>query len=222
MKFGKHLWLGAFAAASVAASSQAQITATAPAVAGATENQRFDIVGGAAYSHFNPGYAHQVRALNLLGWEGSATGWFGHVFGVEGTVRGVYGTYNLPANPYSAAPTNLPATSPMSEYLFLFGPSLRLLQTDKYTAGMHVLGGGTYGTFDKGYSGSGIQPAQIGVYNTQLATAYAIGGWADYKVDPRFAIRFTADYQPTRYSGIGQNEFFGAVGIVYKIGRRGK
>ncbi len=222
MRFGKHLLLGALGAASIAARLQAQVTATAPAVAGTTENQRFDIVGGAAYSHFNPGYAHQVQALNLLGWEGSATGWLSSVFGVEATARGLYGTYNLPANPYSVAPINLPATSPMSEYLFLFGPSLRLLQRDKYTAGAHVLVGGAYGTFDKGYSGSGIQPAQIGVYNTQLATAYAVGGWADYKVDSQFAVRFTGDYQPTRYSGIGQNEFFGAVGIVYKIGRRGK
>lgn len=200
----------------------AQVTATAPSVAGIAENQRFDIVGGAAYSHFNPGYAHQVQALNLLGWEGSATGWFSNTFGVEGTVRGLYGTYNLPVNPYSGPPTNLPATSPMSEYLFLFGPSFRLLQTPKYTAGAHVLVGGAYGSFDKGYSGSGIKPQQIGIYNTQLATGYAIGAWGDYKLTQQLAVRFTGDYQPTRYSGLGQNEFFGAVGIVYKLGRRGK
>ena len=58
------------------------------------------------------------------------------------------------------------------------------------------------------------------MYNNELAFAYAVGGWADYKVRPRFAVRFTADYEPTRYAGLTQNEFFGAVGIVYKIGRR--
>lgn len=196
----------------------AQITATAPAVAGVTEGQRFDIFGGASYSHFNPGYAHQVRALNLLGWEGSVTGWFTNLVGLEGTVRGLYGTYDLPANAAGYGVTA--TTSPMSEHLFLFGPSFRLYQSQKYTAGAHVLVGGTYGSFDKAFQGTGIQPYTVGVYNNQLASAYAIGGWADYKLSPRFAIRFTGDYQPTRYSKIGQNEFFGAVGVVYKIGHR--
>ena len=203
------------ACALFASSLHAQVTATAAAVSGASDTQRFDILGGAAYSHFNPGFAHQVRALNLLGWQGSATAWFSNLLGVEASVRGLYGTYTLPINGY-----NLPATSPMSEYLFLFGPSFRLYQTEKYTAGMHVLVGGTYGSFDSAFKGTNIQPFQIGVYNSQLATAYAIGGWADYKVLPKWAVRFTADYQPTRYSSIGQNEFFGGVGIVYKIGHR--
>lgn len=197
----------------------AQITATAPATSGETEHERFDISGGAAYSHFNPGYAHQVRALNLLGWQGSVTGWLTNLVGLEGTARGLYGTYDLPVAT-RGYPTITGTTSPMSEHLFLFGPSFRLYQTEKYTAGMHVLVGGTYGSFDKAFQGTGIQPFQVGVYNTQLATAYAIGGWADYKVYPRFAIRFTGDYQPTRYSGLGQNEFFGAIGIVYKLGHR--
>lgn len=198
-------------------SLHAQVTATAPAApVSETENQRFDILGGAAYSHFNPGFAHQVRATNLLGWQGSATVWVSNPVGIEATARGVYGTYNLPVNGF-----NLPATSNLSEHLFLFGPSARLYQSAKYTAGAHLLIGGAYGSFAQGFNGSGIQPFQVGVYNSQLAFAYAIGGWADYKVYPRFALRFTADYQPTSYSpGPRQNEFFGAVGIVYKIGRR--
>ena len=203
------------ACALFASSLHAQVTATAPAVSGTTETERFDIQGSAAYSHFNPGFAHQVRALNLIGWQGSATAWLSNLVGLEASVRGLYGTYDLPANGY-----NLPATSAMSEYLFLFGPSFRLYQSPKYTAGLHVLVGGTYGSFDKGFQGTGIQPFQVGIYNSQLASAYAIGGWADYKVLPKWAVRFTGDYQPTRYSAIGQNEFFGSVGIVYKIGRR--
>lgn len=194
----------------------AQITATAPAaVVGGLDNERLDVMGGVAYSHFNPGYAHQVRAINLLGWQGGVTAWFSHMFGMEATVRGLYGNYTLPNNIY-----NLPTTSSMSEYLFLFGPSFRLIQKERYTAGMHVLVGGTHGTFDSGYGASGIQPFEIGVYNNQLASAYAIGGWGDYKLGPRLAIRFTGDYQPTRYAAMGQNEFFGSVGVVYKFGHR--
>ncbi len=217
MTFQKHFLctVAIAAAAFFAPSLHAQITATAPAVSGINDTERLDILGGAAYSHFNPGFAHQVRATNLLGWQGSATGWFGNLFGLEATARGLYGSYDLPINPY-----NLPATSNASEYLFLFGPSFRLWQTPKYTAGAHLLIGGAQGNFDQAFQGSGIQPRQIGIHNNQLATAFALGGWADYKIAPRFAVRFTADYQPTHYSGIGQNEFFGAVGIVYKIGRR--
>jgi hypothetical protein len=210
------LRLALFAAgALVAPVLHAQVTATAPAaVVGSLDNERFDFVGGAGYSHFNPGYAHQVRAINLLGWEGGVTAWFSNRFGLEGTVRGLYGSYTLPNNS-----DNLPATSNMSEYVFLVGPSIRLIEKERYTAGVHAMVGGTYGTFDNGYN-STIQPFQIGVYNTQLAPAFAVGGWVDYKVLPQWAVRFTGDYQPTHYGGQGQNEFYGAVGIVYKFGRR--
>ncbi len=200
-----------------ASSLQAQITATAPAATGADNLQRFDIEGGAAYAHLNPGYAHHVEATNLIGWEGSATGWFAKHYGFEATARGLYGNYTLPANAYS-----LTGSSNLSEYLFLFGPSFRLLQTEKYTAGMHVLIGGAYGSFDQGFAGSGVQPTEIGVYNDQLAFAGVIGGWADYNVRPKFAVRFKADYQPTRYGNTTQNEFAGSVGIVYKLGSRSK
>ncbi len=199
----------------------AQVTATAP-VSGVQEGERYDVEGGAAYSHFNPGYAHQVQAINLIGWEGSITSWFGNLFGLEATERGVYGTYHIPTYTYNnnGVGATLPANSSMSENLFLFGPSFRLYQSQKYTAGMHVLIGGTYGSFSSGFNGTGVQPFQVGVYNSQLASAYAIGGWGDYKLRPKLAIRFTADYQPTRYSAIGQNEFFGSIGIVYKFGHR--
>jgi hypothetical protein len=195
----------------------AQITATAPASTGADNLQRFDIEGGAAYSHFNPGYAHHVQATNLIGWDGSVTGWFAKHYGFEATARGVYGNYTIPNNAY-----NITGTSNMSEYLFLFGPSFRMLQSEKYTAGMHVLVGGSYGSFDQGFSSSGVQPSAIGVYNNQLAFAAVIGGWADYNLRPKFAVRFQADYQPTRFGNTTQNEFNGTVGIVYKLGSRSK
>lgn len=194
---------------------RAQVTATAPAVAGADSPERFDIYGGAAYSHFNPGYAHHVQAINLLGWDGSVTGWFRNAYGLEATARGVYGQFTIPPNSYAVT-----GKSNMSEHIFLFGPSFRMLRAEKYTAGMHVLIGGAYGSFDKGYAGSGVQPFATGVYNNQLAFAAAVGGWADYHLTPKFAVRAVADYQPTRYGGTMQNEFLGTVGIVYKIGTR--
>lgn len=192
----------------------AQITATAAPIAGPTENERIDISAGAAYGHFNPGYAHQVRATNLIGFRVSSTAWLKRKVGVEGDLRYLQGNYDVPANDYGVTAS----TSPVTEYLFLFGPSFRLLSTPRYTAGMHVLVGGAHGTFDSAYASTGIQPYQIGVYNDQLAWAFGVGGWADYKLGPRWAVRATGDYQPTRYAGIGQNEPFAALGLVYKWG----
>ncbi|HEY0786191.1 MAG TPA: hypothetical protein VGD62_10000 [Acidobacteriaceae bacterium] len=196
----------------------AQVTATAPAESGSEALQRFDLFGGAAYSHFNPGYAHQVHATNLLGWQGSATAWLSRAVGAEGGARGFYGNTDLPPQ---AAAQGLAGSEPISEHVFLFGPSFRMLRTEKYTAGMHVLVGGAYGNFDKAFAGKGVQPFAVGIYNTQLAFASAIGGWADYKLGPRLGVRFIADYQPTRYGNTTQNEFAGSVGVVYRMGSRG-
>ena len=195
----------------------AQIVATAPVSNEPDESQRLDIMGGAAYSHFNPGYAHSVQAINLLGWDATATGWFSDRVGIEATARGLYGTINLPPNAASALGIT---TSDMSEYLFLFGPSARLYRSGRVTAGGHILIGGAYGSFDKGFSGTGAQPFTYGIYNNTLTFAAAVGGWAGYSVTPNISVRFTADYQPTRYGGTTQNEFAGVVGIVYKLGHR--
>ncbi len=209
--------LTAFAALLVSTTLYAQITATAPASTGPDDLQRFDIEGGADYSHFNPGYAHQVRATNLLGWDGAVSYWFSHSYGFEATARGVYGSYTIPVNNYG-----ITGSSNMSEHLFLFGPTFRMFETQKYTAGMHFQVGGAYGSFDQGFASSGVQPTDLGLYNNQLAFAATIGGWADYAILPKFAIRFKADYQPTLYGNTTQNEFNGAVGIVYKLGSRSK
>ncbi len=194
----------------------AQVMATAAPIAGSDDNERFDVSGSAAYGHFNPGYAHQVRATNLIGWGGDITMWMSRRFGLEAAGRGLYGNYQIPNNFYNVPTGN----SHMYEHLFLFGPSMRLYSSQRYTAGVHALVGGAYCVFDNGYAGTGVQPFQIGVHNNQLASAYAVGGWADYKLNAKWGVRLTADYQPTRYTGIGQNEPFVAVGVVYKWGLR--
>ena len=203
---------GAFAAPLL----HAQITATAAPVLGSADNERFDLSGSAAYGHFNPGYAHQVQATNLIGWQGSFTTWFTRRVGVEATGRGLYGNYQIPLNSANVAAVS----SSMSEHLFLVGPSVRLYSSPRYTAGGHLLVGGAYGSFDSGFSGTGVQPFQVGVYNNELAFAYAIGGWGDYKLNSTWAVRLTADYQPTHYGSLNQNEPFVAVGVVYKWGQR--
>lgn len=190
----------------------AQITATAPQ-AESSQSQRWDVFGGAQYAHFNPSPGAEVRAVNLLGWQGSATAWFRPLWGIEANARGEYGSLAVPPNIYG-----VPAHPPMSEHLFLFGPSFRFYHSPKVTLGMHFLIGAAYGSFDSGFPHN-VQPQMLSIYNNKLAFGMADGGFADYNVRPHWAVRFVADYQPTHYGYAQQSEFAGAVGLVYKIGK---
>jgi hypothetical protein len=192
----------------------AQVTATAPQ--GPSEySQRIDVSGGAFYSHFNPSPGLQVHAINLLGGEGSATIWFRPLWGIEASAREASGTMEIPATQVNGV--QVPTTAPMREYLFLFGPSFRLLRRPKITLGMHSLVGAAYGSFSSGFP-SGIQPQSVGIYNDKLAMGLAIGGFADYNLNARWSVRLVTDWQPTHYGFGWQNESADSVGIVYKFG----
>jgi hypothetical protein len=207
---------GAFLAAAPAL--PAQVTATAaPAATGTTGEGQFEITGGAAYSHFNPGFAHLVKGTNLEGWTAGADYWLGRHIAIEGNVRGLYGNFPIPGNAYG-----ITGTSNISEYVFLFGPSFRIWNRERWQAGMHIDVGGAQGNFSSGYKGSGIEPFLTGVYNDQLAFAAAVGGWAQRSILPQWSVRVVADYQPTHYGGFGQNEFAGTLGVVYRPGRHSR
>lgn len=188
--------------------------ATAPVAVLPQYQQRWDLYGGFAYSHFNPGAGagSGVPATNLMGWNGDATTWFKQLFGLEFTARGYYGTITVPSNAYNIT------TSSMSEHLFMVGPNFRLYRRENYAAGVHVLLGSAVGSFDSGFKSAGVQPSQVGVYNNKVAFGSAIGTWADYNLNPKWSVRVIADWQPTHYGFSTQNEFAGTVGIVYKVG----
>jgi hypothetical protein len=212
------LAFGALLFASSAA-LRAQVTATTPVTNLPQYNERWDVYGGAAYAHFNPGEGHgsQIHANNLLGWNGDAMLWFRPLWGLETSARGFYGNMSLPQNNIG-----VPTNAHMSEHLFLFGPNFRLYRTEKYAAGFHALIGAAYGSFDSSFP-QGVQPQVLGVYNNKLAFGAAVGAWGDYNLTPKWAVRFTADWQPTHYGFSTQNEFAGSVGVVYKLGSlRGK
>jgi hypothetical protein len=192
--------------------AQAQVTAVAPIGTPPQYNNRWEVYAGAQYSHFNPASGRNIQANNLLGWTGSATAYFRPVWGLEASVRGLYGNMTVPPNVY-----NVPANPKMSETLFLFGPTFRFLRGEKYAAGMHVLIGAAYGSFDSDFP-KGVQPNLVGIYNNKLAFGSAIGWFTDYNLTSKLAIRGVADFQPTRYGFSMQNEFAASVGIVYKFG----
>ena len=192
----------------------AQVTATAPETEAPQYANRWDFYGGAEYSHFNPSPGSGIHAINLLGWNGSATAWFRPSFGIEASARGLYGNLVVPANNL-----NVPANPPMSEHLFLFGPDTRLVRRARYALGMHALIGAAYGVFDTGFPPPAT-PQALGFYNNKLAFGMAVGGSADYNLTTRYGIRLITDWQPTKYGFPWQNEFAGSVGIFYKIGTR--
>ncbi len=191
---------------------RAQVQATAPVTTLAPYQQRWDIYGGYSYAHFNPGPGRGVQAINLTGWNGDATVWFKQLFGLEFSARGYYGTIIVPPNAYNVT------KSDMSEHLFLVGPNFRFIRHENYAAGFHALIGAADGAFDKGFKNSGAQPYQVGIYNNKVAFGAGIGMWADYNLNPRWAVRITTDWQPTHYGFETQNEFSGTAGIVYKFG----
>ncbi|MGC2499632.1 MAG: hypothetical protein WA374_17945 [Acidobacteriaceae bacterium] len=190
----------------------AQVTATAPEEETPQYAQRWDFSGGAQYAHFNPSPGRGVQAINLLGWQGDATVWMRTRFGIEADARGEYGTIDIPTNGYG-----VPATVPMSEHLFLFGPNFRMLMHTHYDVSMHALIGAAYGKFSDGFP-SGITPEQVGIFNDKLAMGLGVGPSVEYNLSPRLSVRLTPDWQPTHYGFSWQNEFAGSVGIVYKVG----
>ena len=192
----------------------AQVIATAPEAEVPQNAQRWDFYGGAQYSHFNPGTARKIQAINLLGWNGSATIWVGSVVGLEGSARGLYGTLVVPTNN-----ENIPANPPMSEHLFLFGPNFRLMRHQHYTVGVHTLLGAAYGSFGNGFP-KGTQPEDVSIFDDKLTLGLGIGSWADYNLGRQLAVRVVTEWQPTHYASFWQNEFAGSVGIVYKFGAR--
>jgi hypothetical protein len=194
-------------------SASAQVTAVAPVTVLPQYNHRWELYGGGQYSHFNPSPARGIAATNLEGWNGTATVFMRPAWGWQVSGRGLYGSMSVPPNPY-----NVPASPKMSEYLFLFGPTFRIIRGQTWGAGFHTLFGAAYGTFDKDFP-TGVQPNQVNIYNTKVAFGAAVGWFTDYNISSRLAIRGIADYQPTHYGYTGQNEFAGSLGVVFKFGQ---
>ena len=207
--------LALFGAACLVPPLRAQVVATAPETEAPQYAERWDFYGGAQYSHFNPSPGRNVQAINLLGWNGTVTAWVRSSWGIEGTARGVYGNLIVPANT-----EGIPASPPMTEHLFLFGPNFRITRKPAYTFGMHSLVGAAYGVFDSGFP-KGTRPQDVDIYNDKLALGLAVGPWVDFNLSPRLSVRVISDWQPTKYGFPWQNEFAGSGGIVYKFGSRG-
>ncbi|HZD50192.1 MAG TPA: hypothetical protein VE178_15730 [Silvibacterium sp.] len=201
--------------------TQPQVTPSAP-LSGVRYDNRWEVYGGVAYSHFNAG-PDLVQGANLGGFDAEGTRWFTSRWGVDGSIRGYYGTSGTQPNPYGIRGPFV------SEYLFVGGPEYRGPSNQHITTTIHALFGGAHGGFESALydqNGNKVPPANVGFYNNQTAFGSALGGTVDLNRSSRLAFRISPDAILTNYSsstisnGAGiKAQFAISVGLVYRLGR---
>lgn len=194
------------------------VVAANSTLATVTYNNRYEVYGGLAYSHFDAGPS-LLQGANLGGLDIQGAWFLTHKWAAVANVRGYLGTSG-------AAPNIYGIKGPfVSEYMALGGPEYRLASNQHASLTLHALAGGTYGYFSSGLKDGSlkINPGVVGFYDDQFAFASAIGGSIDLNRSPRLAFRISPDAILTDYSSSGKSDFkeqFGiSVGLVYRFGR---
>jgi hypothetical protein len=182
---------------------------------------RFELFGGGSYAEaglFNAGHW-----AGLHGWDASlglnATHWLGLV--VEGGQY--FGTSKIPSatpEPFPACPNAFcPGTSPTfnvatREYNILFGVQFARRRYQRWTP---------IGELMYGHQGTRGVATGGGTTNTEIGTGRALvaGGGTDVKINPRFALRFKADYLQTgsqfpTFAKKKQDNFRFSAGVVIR------
>ena len=196
------------------------VVAANSTLSGVTYNNRYEVYGGFAYSHFDAGPS-LLQGSNLGGFDIQGARFFTHKWAADANVRAYFGTSG-------AAPNTFQVRGPsVSEYMLLAGPQYRLASNQHASISLHALFGGSYGLFGKDLgrdqNGNKIEPSQIGFYDDQISFGSAIGGSIDLNRSPRLAFRISPDALLTDYSSGSKSDFkeqFGiSVGLVYRLGR---
>jgi hypothetical protein len=160
----------------------------------ANQYPRIELFAGGSYAEaglFNAGHW-----AGLPGWDASlglnATSWLGFI--VEGGQY--FGTSKIPSTvpaPFPKCGDFCPAPPTFNvatrEYNILFGAQFSRRKYERWTP---------FGELLYGHQGVRGQ-ATAGVTETEVGTGRALvaGGGADFKINPRFALRFKADYLQT-------------------------
>lgn len=195
----------------------------------APQYPRLELFGGGTYAEaglFNAGHW-----AGLHGWDASlalnATPWLGLV--VEGGQY--FGTSKIPTGtqaPFPSCngnPSFCPMTTPTfdvqtKEYNVLFGAQFSRRKYEHWTP---------FGELMYGHQGTRGQASAVGTVFTEIGTGRALvaGGGADFKINPRFALRFKADYfqTGTDFALLGkkkQDNFRFSAGVVIRSVRKKK
>jgi opacity protein-like surface antigen len=148
------------------------------------------VFGGYSYASIDTNGA--TSRLNFNGWEGGTSVNLYKQFSVEGSVGGYYNS-NIEGSGASG-----------SNYLYLVGPRVNLGRV----LFAHFLMGGDH-----------MSASVLGSSASDNSFAMAIGGGAQIKVAPHWAIRPSFDYVPTFFASNTQHNIRVGGGIAYLFGQ---
>lgn len=200
--------------------AQSASVPTQPEAAPTTKyDNRYEIYGGMAYSHFKAG-PNLLQGANLGGFDAQGTRWFNSRWGAMANARGYYGTTGVVPNHYNIMGPFV------SEHVFVAGPEMMGVKNEHGAITLHTLVGGAYGYFDgalqngHGSSAPTIPPGQLGLFENQFGFAAVLGGTIDLNRSPKWALRISPDDVLTRYGGQVQNNFAISVGVLYRFSKK--
>jgi hypothetical protein len=190
---------------------QEQPTLENQTLQGVKYNNKYEIYGGPAFSHFNSGPS-LVGGTNLGGFDLQGTRWLTMRLGVTANIRGYYGTQ-------AVIPNDFNIHGPfVYEHQALGGISFRGPRSEHAALTFHALAGGAYGVFNSALN-PGVTPGQLGMFSNGFAFATALGGSLDLNRSSKVALRISPDYLLTQFGGVSQNEFAISVGILYRFSK---
>jgi hypothetical protein len=181
---------------------------------------RWELYGGAAYSHFIAG--PDLPGTNLYGFDVEAARFLRSNWAITATGRGYYGSTSVEANSYGVT------KPPVRTYLFMGGPEYRRAHNQHLSMTLHAYFGTGYGLFNSGVknkSGGAVDPELVGMYKNQLSRgAGAFGGSLDFNVSERWAVRVApeatlTDFRSSSGKGGLNAQYAATVGVVYRLKR---
>lgn len=175
-----------------------------------TYTHKYEVYGGGGYLRFTPG--PDLQHLNEAAWNAGFTDYVKGKIGVTADFRGYYGTAFTYVNQYQVFNPSI------SQYTFMAGPQVRLLERLHWGISGNVLAGGGHGNFST--NTGGLPGTLIGLYPDGTVFNLSVSAPIDYNLGPTFAIRLTPNYLMSRYGSETQNNLGWNIGVVWRFGRQ--
>lgn len=177
-----------------------------------TYTHQYEVYGGGGYLRFTPGSS--LQHLNEAAWNAGFTDYVKGKIGITADFRGYYGTAFTYINEFQVFNPSI------SQYTFLAGPQVRLVERLHWGISANALVGAGHGNFST--NTGGLPGTLIGLYPDGTAFNLSISAPIDYNLGPTFAIRITPNYLMTNYGSSIQNNLGWNAGVVWRFGRQSR
>jgi len=165
---------------------------------------KVQVFGGFSFLTFNCGTidCFGTNPGALPGWNTEGTVFLNHLVGLTADVGGYYRAFNV-------APPPIVYNDHVSQYTFLFGPTLRVYPHHRsaFFFAHSLFGAGRLSD----------TPAPLAPRRTDTAWAMAIGGGTGAQITNRFGLQLTYDWLRTNNYSRSHNEFRFAAGLVFNL-----